>query len=137
MADLLHGIKEIDCKEEIRPLSEFGLNLRQKLKDEFQCKAREEEIKWRQRSRALWLKEGDMNIKFFHSFAFHMNRTNRISTLLDGNRRLESKEEISGHVVDFYTDLFTKEDWDRLSLDNLEFISLDATDSDWLAQAFY
>ena len=76
----------------------------------------------RQRSKVLWL-EGDMNTKFFHSFASHRNRTNRISTLLDGNRRLESKEEISGHVVDFYIDLFTKEDWDRPYFDNLDYVS--------------
>ena len=53
MADLLHGIKEIDSKEEIGPLSESDLNIHQKVKDKFQCKAREEEIKWRQRSKAL------------------------------------------------------------------------------------
>eukprot|EP00268_Persea_americana_P008169 TRINITY_DN13144_c0_g1_i12.p1 TRINITY_DN13144_c0_g1~~TRINITY_DN13144_c0_g1_i12.p1 ORF type:complete len:489 (+),score=85.97 TRINITY_DN13144_c0_g1_i12:613-2079(+) len=73
---------------------------------------------------------------FFHIFASHWNQTNRISTLLDGNRRLQSEEEITGHVVDFYTELFTKEDWDRPSLDNLDFISLEESDSDWLEKAF-
>ena len=73
MADLLHGIKEIDSKEEIGTLSEFDLSLCQQLKDDFQCKAREEEIKWRQRSIVLWLKEGDMNTNFFSQFASHRN----------------------------------------------------------------
>ena len=48
LADLLQGIKEIDSKEESGPLSESDFKLRQKLKDKFQRKAREEEIKWKQ-----------------------------------------------------------------------------------------
>ena len=39
-------------------------------------------------------------------------------------------------MVNFYTDLFTKEDWDHPSLDNLDFIPLEETDSDWLEKAF-
>ena len=136
MAALLQGIREIDSKEEIGPLSESDLNIHQKVKDKFQCKAREEGIKRRQRSRALWLKEGDMNTKFFHSFASHRNRMNRISILLAGNRRLESKEEISGHVLAFYKDLFTKEDSACPSLDNLESIPINTANADSLEKAF-
>lgn len=43
---------------------------------------KDEEIAWRQRSRALWLKEGDKNTKFFHQFANAHKRYNHIDQLV-------------------------------------------------------
>jgi len=41
-----------------------------------------EELAWRQRSRALWLKEGDKNTKFFHKVANAHKRSNNIAQLM-------------------------------------------------------
>lgn len=40
-----------------------------------------EEIMWRQRSRVLWLKEGDRNTRFFQQKATQRKKKNKISTL--------------------------------------------------------
>ena len=40
------------------------------------------------------------------------------------------------HVVGFYSNLFSKEEWDRATLDNLEFSLLDAVNADWLEKGF-
>jgi len=41
----------------------------------------QEEISWRQKSRALWLKEGDKCTKFFHRVANSNRRSNFIESL--------------------------------------------------------
>ena len=46
---------------------------------------RHEEISWRQKSRALFVKEGDNNTRFFHRLANSHTRTNHISSIeVDG-----------------------------------------------------
>ncbi|XP_074274120.1 uncharacterized protein LOC141597550 [Silene latifolia] len=47
--------------------SKFEVEERKKVVMEIATLLKQEEIFWRQRSRALWLKEGDRNTKYFHS----------------------------------------------------------------------
>lgn len=81
-----------------------------------------EETMWFQRSRALWLKEGDKNTKFFHSKASHRRSRNCIRRLeVDNGRVIQNKEEIAKELTSFFKNLFTAEEtevdqevWDAL-----------------------
>lgn len=53
---------------------------------------------------------------------------------MDGNRR--QQEGITEHVLDYYKNPFTKEEWNRPTLDTLEFASIGEENADWLEREF-
>ena len=75
--------------------------------------------------------DGDMNSKFFHSFAFFRSGTNKIVILIDRDKRLEDKNSISEHINQFFKALYLKDSWNRPTLDHLAFnvLGFDAASS--------
>ena len=84
--------------------SEEELELKWKL-----CEAyREEELFWRQKSRAIWLREGDRNTKFFHAKKKQRRARNRITKLMDSlGNWVETEEGIEGLANSYFDSLFT------------------------------
>ena len=67
-----------------------------------------EEILWKQRSKSLWLKDGDRNTKFFHAMASRRKRNNRLLRIIDEERRWQVKEEkittvFLGYFISLYS----------------------------------
>ena len=62
---------------------------------------------WKQRSRALWLHEGDRNTRYFHSKATHRYNQNIIEELENNmGERCVDENGIANILVDFYQNLF-------------------------------
>ena len=133
---ILEEIKNLDIQEEAHCLTEEELARRTSLKIDFEKKVKEEEISWRQRSRCKWLKEGEKNTKFFHGMASARSRKNRITSLVDGEVRLSDRENIVNHIKDFFATPYAKEEWNRPTLDNLQFDTIGEANAAYLESEF-
>ncbi|XP_042969089.1 uncharacterized protein LOC122301772 [Carya illinoinensis] len=95
-----------------------------------------EEIMWRQKSRALWLKEWDRSTKFFHRIANSHRRNNVIEVLHTDGRVLLGRDVIKERIVQFYEKLLTEQYTWRPKVDGLAFDSIDHSSAAWLERPF-
>lgn len=74
----------------------------------------------RQKSRCIWLHEGDSNSKYFYTSMMTRRNRNVIKVIEEGGMKLTSKPDIVNHITSFYKDLYNQED---LSSDNWDFVN--------------
>ncbi|XP_061999404.1 uncharacterized protein LOC133716758 [Rosa rugosa] len=71
----------------------------------------QEEAFWRQRSKVVWLKEGDRNTGFFHRKAANRKRKNTIPGLYNENGQwCDDDEGMEKVVTDYFTNIFSASD---------------------------
>ena len=64
-------------------------------------------MKWNQKSRELWVKEGDRNTRYFHLSTIIRRRRNFISEIkLDDGSWINSREEIHNYFIDNFKALY-------------------------------
>ncbi|CAJ2652835.1 unnamed protein product [Trifolium pratense] len=70
-----------------------------------------EEVIWRQRSRAVWLKEGDKNTKFFHGKASQRKKVNQIKKLKDSHGGWwYGEDNVERLLIDHFAEIFSTSD---------------------------
>ena len=122
---LLSELLGLDARENLSGLSHEDLTRRTQIKGEIAHLASLEEISWRQKSRILFVKEGDNNTRFFHRVANSHRRTNYLRGIEVDGVLYEDEEEVRSKVVHFYQSLYSKSDTWRPSMDGLEFSSIE------------
>lgn len=103
---LLEEIQYWDSIDDQRGLSDPQKQLRDLAKQKYEKVTCLEEIKWKQRAKVKWLKEGDNNTRFFHRIASYRRNINYIMSLLDDDGREVEREHLNGHIVSYFMKLF-------------------------------
>ena len=120
----------MDVKEEEHDLSEVELGEKALLRFQIQNLLPLEEVSWRQKSRMLYIKEGDNKTKFFHKVADSQRRYNHISMLEVNKVIYEDESEMVEQAVQFYKKLYKEtEEW-RPFVEGLEFDQIEGLERD-------
>ncbi|XP_075492592.1 uncharacterized protein LOC142530656 [Primulina tabacum] len=79
----------------------------QRLEKEVELLSSNEEIYWKQRSKANWMAYGDQNSKYFHACASRRRARNLISGLVSSHRDwCTDKSSMAEIVLDYFSNLF-------------------------------
>ncbi|GAB4844966.1 hypothetical protein Ancab_040114 [Ancistrocladus abbreviatus] len=129
-------IADIDKKEEAGNLSSGDVHSRKEALSKLDDLMQLNESMMRQRSCAIWLREGDANTKFFHCCVNARRRQNGISHLLVHEQVCSSVEEIRAAAGAFYANLYREEAWVRPKLVGLEFKRIQPAENNFLCAEF-
>jgi len=133
---LFEELQALEATKSSRVLVEEEILKKTKIASEIERCSLLEEVSWRQKSRVMWLKEGDKCSKFFHSIANSNRRYNSIDSLLIGDTLSSNQSDIGEHVVEFYKKLFYEPFQWRPKVNGLSFDSILESEARWLERAF-
>ena len=123
--NLLTELMSLDAREELVGLLNENQIRHIQLKGDIEHLASLEEISWRQKSCALYVKEGDNNTCFFHRLANSHLNVNQIKRIeLDGVL-YEDETNVRSQLVLFYQGLYKETKVGRPTMDGLEFACIE------------
>ena len=93
--------------EKEKELSLTEAEEREKARESYKEWVDREEVSWRQKSREIWLKEGDRNMGFFHRMANLHRRRNSITSIRINGKHLVKEDEVKEGLVRAFQNLLS------------------------------
>nr|KYP65910.1 Transposon TX1 uncharacterized [Cajanus cajan] len=129
-------LSRLDKKEEESSLTEAEWSNRVELQNQFWEVAIRNESILAQKSRVCWLKEGDMNTKFFHLMINWRRRKNELKGLYINGVWSDEPKVVKAHVKDFFQQRFQEQPQPRPALDGVRFKVLTSEQNELLIAPF-
>jgi hypothetical protein len=129
-------LEALDLKESLTSLLDEERISREGCKLELEKVAQLEEVSWRQKSRVLWLQEGDNNTKFFHKMVNSHLRYNYMERVEVDGVVYEDNSVIRAKVVQFYESLYQEHESWRPTVNGLYFDVISSEERNMLERPF-
>ena len=129
-------ITELDTKDEENELDMYERGERRSLLADLNKNLFKQEAIWKQKARQKWLKQGDLNTKFFHTSVKWRRAKNELHGVLENGQWCENKDEEKNKVREFFEARFVRNEELPLKLDNVKSISISREDNQMLVGVF-
>jgi hypothetical protein len=116
--DLMLEYDILGVFSEENPLSNLEIERMETIKNQINEIWQQEETKAWQRSRDRHILEGDKNTSYFHALANQRRRKKHLAILDGPNGPVSKTKDMLGIAIDFYKNLFSREDRPNISLSN-------------------
>ena len=134
--EIQERLDELDSRDDEDGLVESERDERKSLFAKLsETKSKQEAILF-QKARQSWLKQGDLNTKFFHSVVKWRRARNQLHGVFDNNKWCDSKEEVKVKVCKFFEERFARNDACQVRMDKVSFNTISEADNDWLVRDF-
>ncbi|KAF7841821.1 reverse transcriptase [Senna tora] len=108
LSDLQRHIKVVQEQVGESVQDDTLLAIEAALRNELEKLLDKEEILWAQKSRQMWLLQGDRNTKYFHTLVKKRRINNRISRIkLDSGEWTQSYSAMEGTVLDYFSHVYS------------------------------
>ena len=129
-------IDELDIRDDEVGLVESEREERKSLFAKLSVSKSKQEAILFQKARQSWIKQGDLNTKFFHSSVKWRRARNKLHGVFVNNKWCDSKEEVKDKVCEFFEERFARNDSCQVRLDKVEFNSISEADNEMLIGDF-
>ena len=132
-------LRQVEYWNEMEKYSTLNLEdceARKEARESYKTWVLREEISWRQKSRELWLKEGDNNTRFFHRMANAHSRRNWLSKLKVNGCWYTEENDLKNSVVEAFQKLYYEEGGWLPCIEGLSFMRLASSEAEGLEIPF-
>ncbi|RVX03360.1 hypothetical protein CK203_019832 [Vitis vinifera] len=117
-----------DQKEKVSALNLKEREARNEVRESYKTWILRKEIALGQKSREVWLKEGDNNTRFFHRMANAHNKRNWLSKVKVNGCWYTEENDLKANVVGAFHNLYSEKGGWRPCIDGLSFVGLDSSE---------
>ena len=122
--------------ESERRLTEEETSIKKEAKEGYAKWVNLEEIHWRQLSRELWLREGDINTGYFHRMANAHRRRNTMDRIKVSGVWLSEEQEVRTGIVEVFQQLLTEDSEWKADIGGLFLDQISQQEADTLELSF-